>query len=74
MDQAFVDFLFERLVFLFKFRKMRLHRHAACLLNQWLSYEVSLAQTQCKCEAKLAFAIRQMEPKALDCEAFFSSA
>src|ERR1700675_1583483 len=35
MGQAFVDFLLERLMFFFKFRKVRLHRHQSCLLNQW---------------------------------------
>ena len=36
VGQAFVDFLLERLVLLFELREMRLHRHAVCLLNQWL--------------------------------------
>src|SRR5664280_2567990 len=33
MCQAIVDFAFERLVLFFEFRKVRLHRHAECLLN-----------------------------------------
>jgi len=37
MGQAFGNFIFERLMPFFQFRKMRLHRHAVCLLNQWLS-------------------------------------
>src|SRR5579885_600787 len=36
VGQAFVDFGFERLMLFFQFREMRLHRHAACLLNLWL--------------------------------------
>jgi hypothetical protein len=36
MGQAIVDFLFECPVPFFQFRKVRLHRHAVCLLNQWL--------------------------------------
>ena len=32
---AIVDLLFEGLMLLFEFRKMRLHRHAECLLNLW---------------------------------------
>ena len=37
MGQAFGNFVFERLMSFFQFRKVRLHRHAVCLLNQWLS-------------------------------------
>jgi hypothetical protein len=37
MGQAFGDFFFERLMSFLQFRKVRLHRHAVCLLNQWLS-------------------------------------
>src|SRR4029077_15682735 len=37
MGQAFGDFVFEGLMSFFQFRKVRLHRHAVCLLNQWLS-------------------------------------
>jgi hypothetical protein len=36
MSQAFVDFFLERLMSFLQFRKVRLHRHAVCLLNQWL--------------------------------------
>jgi hypothetical protein len=36
MVQTFVDFVLERLMPLFQFREVRLHRHAECLLNQWL--------------------------------------
>jgi hypothetical protein len=39
MGQAFGDFVFERLMFSLQFRKVRLHRHAVCLLNQWLSLQ-----------------------------------
>ena len=34
MRHGFIDLLFERLVPLFEFRKMRLHGHMACLLCQ----------------------------------------
>jgi hypothetical protein len=37
MGQAFIDFVFECLMSFLQFRKVRLHRHAVCLLNQWLS-------------------------------------
>ncbi len=37
MGQAVCYFFFKRLVPFFEFRKVRLHRHAVCLLNQWLS-------------------------------------
>jgi hypothetical protein len=37
MVQAFGDFVFKYLMPSFQFRKVRLHRHAVCLLNQWLS-------------------------------------
>jgi hypothetical protein len=36
VGQAFRNFLLERLMLFFKFRKVRLHRHQPCLLNQWL--------------------------------------
>ncbi len=65
MGQAFVDFLLERLVPFFEFRKVRLHRHAACLLNQWLPDELSLAQTQCKGDATPGFAPQQMAANPL---------
>src|ERR1039457_3107472 len=35
MGQAIANFLFECLVLFFEFRKVRLHRHQSCLLNQW---------------------------------------
>jgi hypothetical protein len=65
MGQAVVDFLFECLVPFFEFRKVRLHRHTACLLNQWLSNQLSLAQIPCKSDGTPGFALRQMEPKPL---------
>jgi hypothetical protein len=37
MGQAFGNFVFERLMSSLQFRKVRLHRHAVCLLNQWPS-------------------------------------
>jgi hypothetical protein len=37
VSQAFVYFVFKRLMSFLQFRKVRLHRHAVCLLNQWLS-------------------------------------
>src|ERR1700690_1749275 len=37
MGQAIANFLFECLVLFFEFRKVRLHRHQSCLLNQWAS-------------------------------------
>jgi hypothetical protein len=36
MRLAIVYFFVECPVLLFKFRKMRLHRHAECLLNLWI--------------------------------------
>jgi hypothetical protein len=68
--QAFIDFLVERLMLLFEFRKVRLHRHAACLLNQWLSIDLSLPQTHCKGDATPARAAQQTEPKLLIGEDF----
>jgi hypothetical protein len=44
---------------------MRLHRHAKCLLNQWLPEELSLAQTQFKSDATPDRAAQQLEPKLL---------
>jgi hypothetical protein len=37
MGERFVDFLFQRLVPFFEFRKMRFNRHVACLLASDLS-------------------------------------
>jgi hypothetical protein len=71
MGQAIVDFLFERLVLFFKFHKMRLHRHAACLLNQWLPDEISLAQTRDKGDVTPAFAPQQIAPEAFDWRWYF---
>lgn len=36
MSKAFIELVFERLMPFLQFRKVRLHRHAICLLNQWL--------------------------------------
>jgi hypothetical protein len=75
MDQAFVDFVLECLMFFFEFRKVRLHRHAACLLNLfdlWLSNELSLAQTQFKGDIIPTAKVRQMEPKPLNKGDFFA--
>jgi hypothetical protein len=65
MGQAIVDFLFKCLMLFLEFRKVRLHRHAACLLNQWLPDELSLAQTQHKGDVTPAFAPQQIMPKPL---------
>jgi hypothetical protein len=59
MGQAFGDFVFERLMLSLQFRKVRLHRHAVCLLNQWLSTILSVAQTRHKRDGILGFALRQ---------------
>jgi len=71
MGQAIVDLLFERLMLFFQFRKVRLHRHAICLLNQWLPDELSLAQTQHKADDIPGSRVRQIEPKAFDWLRFF---
>jgi hypothetical protein len=43
--QAVVGFSFQGLVLLFELREVRLHRHAECLLNPWISRtKTSLAQ------------------------------
>jgi hypothetical protein len=52
-------------MFLFQFREVRLHRHAECLLNQWLPDRLSLPQTSRKCDRTSGFASQQMEPKPL---------
>jgi hypothetical protein len=65
MGQAFVDFAFERLMLFFKFRKVRLHLHAACLLNQWLPDKLSLTQTRYKGDATPGLPLRQIDPKPL---------
>jgi hypothetical protein len=65
MCQAIIDFFLERLMLLFQFREVRLHRHAECLLNQWLPEKLSLAQTVRKCDRTSGFASQQMEPKPL---------
>jgi hypothetical protein len=65
MGQAIVEFSFQCLMLFFEFREMRLHRHAKCLLNQWLSEELSLAQTQIKSDGTPSFARQQLEPKPL---------
>jgi hypothetical protein len=59
MGQAFGDFVFQCLMSSLQFRKVRLHRHAVCLLNQWLSYDLSVAQTHDKSDGTPAFALRQ---------------
>ena len=65
MGQAIVDFAFERLMLLFEFRKVRLHRHSVCLLNQCPLMELSLAQTHRKGEATPGSAPQQTQPKPL---------
>ena len=65
MGQAIVDFAFERLMLLFEFRKVRLHRHSVCLLNQYSLIELSLAQTHRKGEATPGSAPQQTQPKPL---------
>jgi hypothetical protein len=53
MGQAIRKFSFERLVFLFQFREVRLHRHAVCLLNTWtLPEHLSVAQSPCQGDGK----------------------
>jgi hypothetical protein len=59
-------------VLFFEFRKVRLHRHAACLLNQCLPDELTLAQTQCKGDGTPAFAPQQMGRKSLISEGFLA--
>jgi hypothetical protein len=65
MDQAIVDFTLERLMLLFEFSKVRLHRHAVCLLNQCPPMDLSLAQTHRKGDVTPGFAPRQTAPKPL---------
>jgi hypothetical protein len=65
MDQAIVDFAFERLMPFFEFRKVRLHRHSGCLLNQYPLMELSLTQTQHKGDVTPGFAPQQIVPKPL---------
>jgi hypothetical protein len=72
MGQAIVDLFFECLMPFFEFRKVRLHRHAACLLNLRLSNELSLAQTQFKSDGTPASGLRQTEPKPLNGGDFFA--
>ena len=60
MGQAFCDFFFECLMPFFEFGKVRLQRHAECLLNQWLPDEVSVAQTGRKGDHMPGFASQQM--------------
>jgi hypothetical protein len=64
MGQAFGDFIFERLMFLFQFRKVRLHRHAVCLLNQWLSprFKCSADSTQERRYTRLRAAANRRKP------------
>jgi hypothetical protein len=71
VGQAIVDFAFECLMLFFEFRKVRLHRHAGCLLNQWLPDKLSLAQTRRKGDDIPGSGVRQMEPKAFDWRRFF---
>jgi hypothetical protein len=47
--QNFVDLGFERPVPLFQIRK-RLHRHSACLLNQWALNEHTIPRTGQYCD------------------------
>ncbi len=65
MGQAIVDFAIECLMFLFKFRKVRLHRHSECLLNQCPLIELSLTQTHRKGDGTPGFAPQQTDPKPL---------
>jgi hypothetical protein len=65
MGQAIVNFAIERLMLFFKFRKMRLHRHAKRLLNQWLPEELSLPQTRFKSDVTPSFASQQIDPNPL---------
>jgi hypothetical protein len=65
VGQAIVDFFFKCLMLFLEFRKVRLHRHAACLLNQWLPDELSLAQTQYKGDVTPGFAPQQTVRKPL---------
>jgi hypothetical protein len=65
MGQAIVDFVFECPVTLFQFRKVRLHRHAGCLLNLWLLSELSLDQTRRKSDGKAHRTGPQLELKPL---------
>jgi hypothetical protein len=65
MGQAIVDFLFKCLMLFLEFRKVRLHRHAACLLNQWLPDELSLAQTQYKSDVTPGYGPQQTIAKPL---------
>jgi hypothetical protein len=52
MCQAIVDFSLKRLVLFFQFRKVRLHRHAACLLNTWPQNASSLSHRGPKSDGK----------------------
>jgi len=73
VGQAIVDFFFKCLMLFLKFRKVRLHRHAACLLNQWLPDELSLAQTQYKGDVTPGIAPQQTIAKPLIGGGFSSS-
>ena len=66
MSQAIRNFAIERLVPFFEFRKVRLHRHSICLLNQSVgSPDLSLAQTRYKSEATPEPGFPQSEPEAI---------
>jgi len=65
MGQAFVKFVLKRLMPFFQFRKVRLHRHAVCLLNQWISDDLSVTQTQRKSDDTPAIAPQQTPGKPL---------
>jgi hypothetical protein len=45
MGQRFVDLILKSPMLLFEFRKVRLHRHAKCLLNQVFPDTVSLPES-----------------------------
>ena len=65
MGKTFVDFFFERLMPFLQFRKVRLHRHAVCLLNQWPLYDLSVAQTRHKSDRTPGAVPRQTGAKPL---------
>ena len=62
MGQAFANFIFERLMSSFQFRKVRLHRHASMSPQSVALHDLSLAQTHHKCDGTPIMILRQIGP------------
>jgi hypothetical protein len=60
MGKALIDFVFVCLMLFFKFRQVRLHRHAICLLKPLLLDDISLAQTHLKIDDTPDAMVRQL--------------